>query len=149
MKILHRLENDFMLTTLPFTHILRVSTVIITLPNHYHILFDVSEYWACFIKKRKPFLALCVFTALRLSSPDTLAMKEEVFQKLLLATEYRKSNHKGILWNRYCCNRTISFANAYQKSHNQNSTICILATIEKLTTLLVIKFWKHVGAFLK
>ena len=48
--------------------------------NHYQILFDVSEYLACFIKNKEPCSAPCLFTALRFSSADTLAAKKYAFQ---------------------------------------------------------------------
>ena len=64
---------------------------------HYNVLIDASEFSAGFLKQTKPSSFPCPFLTLRyLFSPsDTLAAKGDVFQKLLLAVEYNKSNFNG------------------------------------------------------
>ena len=65
--------------------------------NHYHVLIDVSEFSADFLKQTKPSSVPCLFTIFKylFSSSDTLKAKGVVFQKLLLAVEYNKSNSIG------------------------------------------------------
>ena len=65
--------------------------------NHYHVLIDVSEFSADFLKQTKPCSVPCLFTTFKylFSSSDTLEAKGDVFQKLLLAVEYNKSNLNG------------------------------------------------------
>ena len=65
--------------------------------NHYHVLIDVSEFSADFLKQTKPCSVPCLFTTFKylFSSSDTLEAKGDVFQKLLLAVEYNKSNFNG------------------------------------------------------
>ena len=65
--------------------------------NHYHVLIDVSEFSADFLKQTKPCTVPCLFTTFKylFSSSDTLEAKRDVFQKLFLAVEYKKSNFNG------------------------------------------------------
>ena len=65
--------------------------------NHYHVLIDVSEFSADFLKQTKPCSVPCLFTIFKylFSSSDTLEAEGDVFQKLLLAVEYNKSNSSG------------------------------------------------------
>ena len=65
--------------------------------NHYRVLIDVSEFSADFLKQTKPCSVPCLFTTFKylFSSSDTLEAKGDVFQKLLLAVEYNKSNFNG------------------------------------------------------
>ena len=65
--------------------------------NYYHVLIDVLEFSAEFLKQTKPCSAPRLFTTFEylFSSSDTLEAKRDVFQKLLLAVEYNKSNSNG------------------------------------------------------
>ena len=65
--------------------------------NHYHVFIDVSEFAADLLKQTKPCSVASLFTTFKylFSSSDILEAKGEVFQKLLLAVEYNKSNSNG------------------------------------------------------
>ena len=50
--------------------------------NHYHVLIDVSEFSADFLKQTKPCSVPCIFTTFKylFSSSDTLEAKGDVFK---------------------------------------------------------------------
>ena len=65
--------------------------------NHYHVLIDVAEFSADFLKQTKPCSVPCLFTTFKylFSCSDTLEAKGDVFQKLLLAVEYNHGYSKA------------------------------------------------------
>ena len=107
--------------------------------NHYHVLIDVSEFSADFLKQTKPCSVPCLFTTFNylFSSSDILEAKGDVFQKLLLAVEYNKSSFNGFSkadtiasTQKYCqCSQRMSQTNFnYLTAYNE--------------TLLDTKVWK-------
>ena len=98
LNISYRKKNlIFLLSrTLPFACILSVHCDY-NPTNHYHVLIDVSEFSADFLKQTKPCSVPCLFTTFKylFSSSDTLEAKGDVFQKFLLAMEFNKSNFNG------------------------------------------------------